>query len=75
MVVAAAWPERKRTAEMERTLAETLERERESLARREQHQLELEALKQDREYLELRARDRLDWYREGERVYRIVRPE
>lgn len=75
MVVVAALPERKRTAEMERSLAETRERERESLARREQHRMELEALKHDRGYLELRARDRLDLCREGERVYRIERPK
>lgn len=73
MVVVAALPERRRTEEMEKLLARTLERERESLARREQHQMEWEALKQDRDYLELRARDRLDLYREGERVYRIER--
>ena len=73
MVVVAALPERRRTEEAEKTLVEVQERERESLARREQHMVEMSALKHDQAYLELRARDRLDLYREGERVLRVER--
>ena len=72
-MVVAALPERRRTEEAEKTLAEVQERERESLARREQHMVEMSALKHDQAYLELRARDRLDLYREGERVMRVER--
>jgi cell division protein FtsB len=35
--------------------------------------IELRALRQDRAFLEIQARDRLDYFREGERVLRFRR--
>lgn len=40
---------------------------------KDQKSRELAALRSDPSYLELIARDRLDLYRSGERIYRIVR--
>jgi cell division protein FtsB len=73
VAVVMTLPQRKKTAEMEQALRDVRERECETLARREHHQAELRALKEDPKFLELKARDRLDMYREGEKVLRFDR--
>ena len=47
------------------------EREEKVLADREYHQIEHRALREDPEFLEIHARDRLDYYRAGERVLKF----
>jgi cell division protein FtsB len=50
-----------------------LEAEKKVLAEKEYRETEYQALKEDPEFLELNAMDRLNLHREGERVYRIKR--
>ena len=45
------------------------------LADREYKQIEMRALKEDPAFLEIHARDRLDYYMEGERVFKFKRTE
>lgn len=73
VVVATAVPQRSELKRLEEKVAEATERERVALADKEHKQIELKALREDPEYLELQARDRLDMYREGERVLRFRR--
>lgn len=72
-VVATALPQKRRLAELEAKLAKTLDAESEVLAEREFRETELSALKEDYAFLELKAMDRLNLHREGERVYRFKR--
>ncbi|NJR42878.1 MAG: hypothetical protein HC767_09690 [Akkermansiaceae bacterium] len=48
-------------------------REKEILADREYHQIEHRALREDPAFLEIHARDRLDYYLEGEKVLKFKR--
>ena len=41
------------------------------IARKEHKQIELHALREDNAFLEVQARDRLNYYREGERILRF----
>ena len=66
-------PEVKELKRLEAELAYTKEQEAEAQARKDQKRRELDAIKEDPEYLELRARDRLDMQRSGERIFRIER--
>ena len=66
-------PEVKRLKALEAELAYTKELEAEAQARKDQKRRELIAIKEDPEYLELRARDRLDKQRPGEHIFRIDR--
>ncbi len=75
VVVASAVPERKRLSAMETELRETIAREAEARAERDADAVHYQALKDDPQYLEERARDRLDYCRPGERVLRIQREE
>ena len=75
VVVASAVPERKRLSEKELELRETLAREVEMKAERDADAVHYQALKNDPQYLEERARDRLDYCRPNERVLRIQREE
>jgi hypothetical protein len=56
---------------LEAKLALVKERQREVVAQRDHRNIELRALREDPMFLEIHARDRLDYYREGERVLRF----
>lgn len=68
VVVATAFPQRRELAKLEGKLEVAKAREASIVADREYHQVEFRALKEDPVFLEIHARDRLDYYREGERV-------
>jgi hypothetical protein len=71
VVVATAFPQWRELARLETKLAIAKEREEAVLADREYHQIEFIALREDPTFLEIHARDRLDYYREGERVLKF----
>lgn len=71
VVVATAFPQRRELERLEAKLALAKEREESVAADREYHQIEYRALREDPEFLEIHARDRLDYYREGERVLKF----
>lgn len=73
-VVASALPQKRRLQELEAKLARTLEAEAKVVAEKDHRETEYLALKEDPEFLELNAMDRLNLHRAGERVYRIKRP-
>ena len=69
--VALALPQGRKLTELEYQLELAKAREDKVLAEKEYRDTELRALREDRAYVELKARDRLDLYREGEKVLRI----
>jgi cell division protein FtsB len=71
VVVAMAFPEQRKLEELEQKLAEARENEQEVIDERDARQVELKALREDPEYLELHARDRLGYYLPGEKVLRF----
>lgn len=71
VVVATAFPQRRVLERLESKLKLAKEREKMILADREYHQIEYRALKEDPAFLEIHARDRLGYYREGERVLKF----
>ena len=73
VVLATAVPQRRELDKLEAWLKEAKERENIANAEREQRRIELRALREDPAYLEIHARDRLDYCREGERVLRFRR--
>jgi cell division protein FtsB len=73
VAVATALPQKRKLEEKEVEYVHFIQREREVLAEMEDKQAAYEALREDREYLEIHARDRLSLYREGESIYRIER--
>jgi cell division protein FtsB len=73
VVLATAVPQRRELAKLEARLEQAKDRERIVNAEREQRRIELRALREDPAYLEIHARDRLDYCREGERVLRFQR--
>lgn len=73
VVVATAFPQRRTLEKLEAKLALVKEREIEVLAKRDHRNIELRALREDPAFLEIHARDRLDYCREGERVLRFKR--
>jgi cell division protein FtsB len=73
-VVASALPQKRRLQELESKLERTLEAEAKVVAEKDHRETEYLALKDDPEFLELNAMDRLNLHRNGERVYRIKRP-
>ena len=73
VVVATAFPQRRTLAKLEATLKLARQRERMVVAERDYRHIELRALREDPEFLEIQARDRLDYFREGERVLRFRR--
>lgn len=75
VVVAAALPQKRHVELAEQKVSEAKQREAAAVAEKEDRAAEYRALKEDPAYLELQARDRLDFFREGERVLRIKRPE
>jgi len=73
VVVASAVPERKKLDGKEQELREALAREADVRAEKEADEVEYRALREDPQFLETMARDRLDYCRPGERVLRIQR--
>lgn len=71
LIAATAAPQKKEYDKLKAQLRTAQEREREALARKEHRKIELQALREDTAYLEVQARDRLNFYREGERVLRF----
>ena len=75
VVVATAFPQRRELDKLEVKLKAAKERESAVLADREYHFIEHRALREDPAFLEIHARDRLDYYREGERVLKFKREQ
>jgi hypothetical protein len=73
VVVAMAIPQRRKLEKLEAHLKLSQEQERTVMEERDCRNIELRALRQDRAFLEIQARDRLDYFREGERVLRFRR--
>lgn len=73
VVVAAAFPQKRQLDRLEEKLEEARERESQVVFQRDCREVELKALREDPEYLELHARDRLGYSRPGERVLRFKR--
>jgi hypothetical protein len=73
VVVATAVPQRRELIKLEEKLKDAKDREQSVLADREYHLIEHRALREDPAYLEIQARDRLDYYRQGERVLKFKR--
>lgn len=71
VVVATAFPQRRSLEKLEANLVIAKKREDTVLAEREYHQIEYRALREDPEFLEIHARDRLGYSREGERVLKF----
>ncbi len=71
VVVATAFPQRRELLKMEARLSEARQQEESILANKEYHEIEYRALREDPAFLEIHARDRLDYYREGERVLKF----
>lgn len=71
VVVAMAFPEQSKLEDLERKLEEVRLSEREVIDERDVSKIELKALREDPEYLELHARDRLGYYLPGEKVLRF----
>lgn len=75
VVVAAAVPQKRKLDEVEGRVAEARHRRELVTAERDDALALFHSLKEDRACLEQYARDRLDYYREGERVLRIKRAQ
>jgi len=75
VVVATAVPQKRKLGELEVKLQKAKAREQEVLAEREYYQIEHQALREDPAFLEIHARDRLNYYREGERVLKFRKTE
>ncbi len=75
LVVATALPQKRELDKLEVKLAAAKQNERRILAEQAQRRIELRALREDPAYLEIHARDRLDYCSEGERVLRFRRDQ
>lgn len=73
VVVATAVPQRREVLRLEERLQKAVKQENRISAERDQRQIELRALREDPEFLEVHARDRLDLCEEGEKVFRFPR--
>jgi hypothetical protein len=73
VVVATAVPQRHELEKLEGRLKLAQEREKQVGAERDHRRIELRALREDPAYLEVHARDRLDYCAEGERILRFRR--
>lgn len=73
VMVATAFPQRRTLAKLEANLKHAQQRERMVVRERDFRHIELRALREDPEFLEIQARDRLDYFHDGERVLRFRR--
>jgi cell division protein FtsB len=74
-VVASALPQKRQLIDLEFELARVLEAEKVVQAEKDYRETEYLALKEDPEFLELKAMDRLNLHRPGDKVYRVKRDE
>jgi hypothetical protein len=70
VVAATAVPQKRELEKLEARLREAEKREKDVMLDRDHRRIELRALREDPAYLEIHARDRLDYCRDGERVLR-----
>lgn len=73
VVFATAFPQRRAFIDLEAKKGLAEDRERLVLEERDTRRIELRALREDPEFLEVHARDRLGYCRDGERVLRVRR--
>ena len=73
VILAAAFPQGEKLALLETKLKVEQAREAAIIAVKDDITSEFRAIRQDPAYLEIQGRDRLDYYREGEKVLRIKR--
>lgn len=71
VVIATAIPQRRETMALEHKLDKAMLQLEDIDAVKEHRKVELQALREDPEFLEIQARDRLDVCREGEMVFRF----
>ena len=71
VVVATGVPQKRQLDDLEAKLAQTRAHEEEVLAEKVSCEVEHQALKTDREFLEVQSRDRLDYYKVGEKVLKF----
>jgi septum formation inhibitor-activating ATPase MinD len=74
-VVASALPQKRKLEDLQFQLARVQEEEKQVQAEKEYREIEYRAMKEDPEYRELKARDRLNLHREEERIFRVRRVE
>ena len=72
-VAILALPQVRELRRMESELAKVQDREQRTMDEKDRKSRELAAMRDDPEYLELMARDRLDLYKPGEKVIRVKR--
>ena len=70
-IAATAIPQKRKLERLQTKLRMMEEREQATIDRKEHSEIKLHALREDSAYLEVQARDRLNYYREGERVLRF----
>ncbi len=75
VVVATAFPQHRELVKLEAKLELAKQREAGVMADKEYHEIEYQAVREDPAFLEIHARDRLDYFREGERVFRFQEGE
>lgn len=73
VVIASAVPQKRALDKLNAKLKLVQEQERLVHEEQEHRRIELRALREDPAYLEIHARDRLDYARDGERVLRFKR--
>lgn len=73
LVIAYAYPQKRENDKLQAKLRRAQEREIATLEIKQHREIELHALREDQAYLEIHARDRLNYYREGEKVLRFER--
>lgn len=71
VVVSMAMPHKRVLDDLETALEEAGEREKSIATEKQDFETELRALREDPAFLEIHARDRLDYYREGERILKF----
>lgn len=73
VVMASAVPQKRALAKLESKLKLAKEQERAVSTELDHRRIQLRALREDPSYLEIQARDRLDYALDGERVLRFKR--
>ena len=73
LAVATAFPQTRKLRQLQSDLEEVRRLEMDVMEELSLHQTELRALREDPAFLELHARDRLDYHLEGEKVLKIKR--
>ncbi|MFK7850185.1 MAG: hypothetical protein AB8D78_04330 [Akkermansiaceae bacterium] len=71
LIAATAVPQKRENEKLQAKLRIAQAREQAVLDIKEHKEIQLHALREDSSYLEVQARDRLNYYREGERVLRF----